>query len=124
MTLVDAPRILDATPADVVWEPACALTDLEPSWGEALLLRMRQIAIFLVGTDELYAVDHIDPDTHAAVMARGIVGSRGDRPTVASPLHKQVYDLGTGECFTHPELSLSTFRTRVVGGFVEVEVPA
>jgi nitrite reductase (NADH) small subunit len=55
-------------------------------------------------------------------MARGIVGSKGDRPTIASPLHKQVYDLGTGECFTHPELVLSTYRTRVVCGFVEVEV--
>ena len=125
MTLVDAPPAVRATPTeDVVWEVACALTELEPSWGEALLLRMHQIAIFLVGTDELYAVDHIDPDTQAAVMARGIVGSKGARPTVASPLHKQVYDLGTGECFSHPELALSTFRTRVIGGFVEVEVPA
>ena len=45
-------------------------------------------------------MDHHDPHTGAPVMARGIVGSRGDRPTIASPLHKQVYDLGTGECFS------------------------
>ena len=54
-------------------------------------------------------------------MARGIVGSRGERPTVASPLHKEVYDLATGECFTNPALVLQTFRTRVVGGMIEVE---
>ena len=104
------------------WVRACRVADLEPSWGEAVLLRMRQIAVFLLGPREVYAVAHEDPDGGAPVMARGIVGSRGDRPTIASPLHKQVYDLGTGECFTDPALSLRTFRTRIVGGFIEIEL--
>jgi nitrite reductase (NADH) small subunit len=103
------------------WVRACRVEDLEPSWGEAVLLRMRQIAVFLLGPREVYAVSHEDPDGGAPVMARGIVGSRGDRPTVASPLHKQVYDLGTGECFTDSALVLRTYRTRIVGGFIEVE---
>ena len=111
---------LDAPTA--VWERACAVDELEPSWGEALLIRMRQIALFMIGPDEIYAVDNRDPATRAFVISRGIVGSKGDRPTIASPLHKQVYDLGTGECFSHPELALGTFRTRIVGGFIEVEV--
>jgi nitrite reductase (NADH) small subunit len=106
------------------WERACAIDELEPWWGEALLIRMRQIAIFLISPREIYAVSHRDPATDAFVMARGILGSKGDRPTVASPLLKQVYDLGTGECFADPSLLLQTFRTRVVGGFIEVEVPA
>jgi nitrite reductase (NADH) small subunit len=109
-----------------VWEPACAVDELEPSWGEALLLRMKQIALFVISPDEIYAVSHRDPATDAFVMARGIVGSRSvddeQRPTVASPLLKQVYDLGTGECFTDPSLMLETYRTRVVGGFIEVEL--
>jgi nitrite reductase (NADH) small subunit len=121
MTLLGTAR--DSATNGTAWHRACALGELEQSWGEAVLLGERQIAIFLVAPDELYAVDHLDPDTHAAVMARGIVGSRGVRPTVASPLHKQVYDLGTGECFTHPEFSLGTFHTRVVAGFVEIEIP-
>ena len=105
-----------------VWERACAVTDLEPSWGEAVLLRMKQIALFLISPTEIYAVAHRDPHTDSNVMARGIVGSKGDRPTIASPLHKEVYDLGTGECFTDPSLYLHTYRTRVVGGFIEVAV--
>lgn len=121
MSLVEMVREEQAPAA--VWERACAVDELEPSWGEAILIRMRQIALFLIAPGEIYAVDHVDPDTSAAVMARGIVGSRGDRPTIASPLHKQVYDLGTGECFGNPELSLGTFRTRVVGGFIEIELP-
>lgn len=110
-----------AQPAQV-WERACAVTDLEPSWGEAALVRMKQIALFLLSPSEVYAVCHRDPHTDAYVMARGIVGSKGDRPTIASPLHKEVYDLGTGECFTDPTLFLRTFQTRIVGGFIEVAV--
>jgi nitrite reductase (NADH) small subunit len=55
-------------------------------------------------------------------MARGIVGSRGTRQTIASPLHKEVYDLETGECFGTAGLRLPTFRTRVSDGYVEVEL--
>ncbi|MDR6972065.1 nitrite reductase small subunit NirD [Leifsonia shinshuensis] len=120
MTITQSPRRPQSRQDD--WIRACRVGDLEPSWGEAVLLRMRQIALFLLGPREVYAVAHEDPDGGAPVMARGIVGSRGDRPTIASPLHKQVYDLGTGECFTDPALTLQTFRTRIVGGFIEIEV--
>ena len=119
MTLADT---RPSNTAPLVWERACAVTDLEPSWGEAALIRMKQIALFLLSPTEIYAVDHRDPHTEAHVMARGLVGSKGDRPTIASPLHKEVYDLGTGECFTNPALVLNTYQTRVVGGYIEVAV--
>ncbi|WP_158862134.1 nitrite reductase small subunit NirD [Leifsonia sp. AG29] len=112
-------------PASPDWLRACRVDDLEPAWGEAVLLRGRQIAVFLLSPQEVYAVSHEDPAMGGApVMARGIVGSKGDRPTVASPLHKEVYDLGTGECFSDPSLLLQTFRTRIVGGFIEIELGA
>ncbi|MCS5723449.1 nitrite reductase small subunit NirD [Herbiconiux sp. CPCC 203407] len=118
-TAVETP---EPATSSTVWERACRLGDLEPYWGEAVLLRAEQIALVLLSPREVYAVEHRDPATGSYVMARGIVGSKGDRPTIASPLHKQVYDLGTGECFSHPDLALGTFRTRIVGGFIEVEV--
>jgi nitrite reductase (NADH) small subunit len=104
------------------WERTCAVADLEPGWGEVALLGTEQVALVRLTDEEVYAVDHHDPHTRAPVMARGIVGSRGDRPTIASPLHKEVYDLGTGECFTDPSLVLRTYRTRIVGGMIEVEL--
>ncbi len=104
------------------WATTCEVADLEPGWGEVALIGTRQIALVRITEDEVYAVDHHDPHTGAPVMARGIVGSRGDRPTIASPLHKEVYDLGTGECFTDTSLTLRTYRTRIVGGMIEVEV--
>lgn len=111
-------------PAAVAWHPVCEIDELEPAWGEAVVVEGHQIALVLVEPGELYAVDHRDPVTSSFVMARGIVGSRGDRATIASPLLKQVYDLQTGACLDDPALALATYRTRVVGGMIEIEVAA
>ena len=100
----------------------CAVEDLEPAWGEAALIAGRQVALFRTVSGEVYAVAHEDPATGAHVMARGIIGSRGARRTLASPLHKEVYDLGSGECLGTPALRLQTFGTRIVGGYIEVEL--
>lgn len=102
------------------WFPVCQLRDLEDSWGEAALINGQQLALFRVGEDEVFAVSHADPATASHVMARGVLGSRGDMYTIASPLHKEVYSLATGECFSRPELSLDTFPVRVVAGRIEV----
>jgi nitrite reductase (NADH) small subunit len=106
------------------WVAACEVEDLEPGWGEVALLAGHQVALIRIDDQEVYAVDHHDPHTGAPVIARGIVGSRRDRPTIASPLHKEVYDLGTGECFSDGVLALRTYRTRIVGGMIEVELEA
>jgi nitrite reductase (NADH) small subunit len=103
------------------WHPVCPLADLDEAWGEAALVAGQQVALFRAG-DQVFAVSHTDPATSANVMARGIVGSRGSRSTIASPLHKQVYDLQTGECLGEPSLQLAVFAARVHNGFVEVSV--
>ncbi len=104
------------------WHRVCAIDELEPAWGEAALVGGKQVALFRTTPDEVLAVSQQDPATLSNVMARGIVGSRGSRPTIASPLHKEVYDLETGECFTNPELRLTSYATRMVDGYVEVAV--
>lgn len=76
----------------------CAVSDLEVERGRAALFGSTQIALFLLADGSLHAVCNRDPYTGAQVMSRGIVGTRDDAPTVASPLHKQVFDLRTGLC--------------------------
>lgn len=122
MTITASAPELDALEASVLptWHSVCNLTDLEPNWGEAALVAGRQIALFRLPSGEVYAVDQKDPATEAHVMARGIVGSRGDRPTVASPLHKQVYDLRTGERLDAEGTPLTAFPVRVVDGIVQI----
>ncbi len=78
----------------------CPLDRLEPDRGIAALVDGVQVALFRTSDGEIFAVGNQDPISGAYVMSRGIVGSRGDAPTVASPLHKQVYDLRSGAAWT------------------------
>lgn len=114
------PATATVTPATAAWHAVCPLDRLEPLWAEAALVAGEQVAVVRLPSDEVVAVSHWDPYANAPVMARGIVGSRGGRPTLASPLHKQVYDLATGQCLTDPGLRLATFPVRVRDRIVEV----
>lgn len=108
--------------AGAEWFRVCELRDLEDSWGEAALVNGHQLALFRVGDRDVFAVAHADPATRSHVMARGMVGLRGITHTIASPLHKEVYSLATGECFGNPALRLGTYPVRVVDGAVEVSL--
>ena len=112
----------DSAGSAAEWTSVCALDRLEPLWGEAALIDGVQVALVLLPDGSLYAVSNQDPATGSFVMSRGIVGSRGARPTLASPLHKQVYDLETGECFTSPDYVLRTFPVRIDHGTVQIQV--
>ena len=98
----------------------CAVEALLPERGVAALLGDLQIALFRTHDDEVFAIGNQDPFSRANVMSRGIVGSRGDVPTVASPMFKQVFDLRTGVCLDDPEVSLPVYPVEVVDGQVVV----
>ena len=105
-----------------VWVGVCTMRQLVPERGVAVLVGDQQVALFRVrsGREEfVHAVGHRDPFCGANVIARGIVGSVGDRDTVASPMYKHVFDLATGECLTEPG-SIPVYRTFVAGGVVYV----
>ena len=76
----------------------CAYDELLPERGVAALVGPAQVAVFRTFDGSLHAVGQPGPFTGAFVLSRGIVGTRGESPTVASPLHKQVFDLRTGAC--------------------------
>lgn len=110
-----------STTSASAWVAVCHLQDLEEYWGEAALIGQEQVALFRLPGDQVFAVGNIDPRTHAAVMARGIVGSRGNLPTITSPLHKEVYDLASGRCLAGGP-KLRVFPVRCVDGVVEIDV--
>lgn len=80
------------------WQRVCAYDDLIPGRGVAVLLDRHQVAVFRDRAGNLYAVDNRDPFSGAYVLSRGIVGSRENTPTLASPMYKQVFDLRDGRC--------------------------
>jgi len=120
MSLLDVREASPSVEAVASWSPVCRYDDLLPERGAAALLGDQQVALFRSATGELHAISNIDPFTGAAVLSRGIVGSRGETPTVASPLHKQVYDLRTGWCLDDDGARVPTYDIRVRRGIVEV----
>jgi nitrite reductase (NADH) large subunit len=80
------------------WLRVCEVSELETERGRAALVGGSQVALFLTHDGQVHAVANRDPFSGANVIARGIVGTRGDAPTVASPMYKQVFDLRTGRC--------------------------
>ncbi|TNH31285.1 nitrite reductase small subunit NirD [Micromonospora orduensis] len=103
------------------WTAICPVDRLEPDRGVAALVDGVQVALFRTA-DGLFAIDNRDPVSGAYVLSRGIVGSRGGVPTVASPLHKQVYDLRTGHCLDLPGVAVARHDARCRDGLVEVRL--
>lgn len=108
-----------AEPA-AAWTVVCRYRDLQPERGVAALIGRVQVALFRTFDGTVHAIGNQDPFTGAQVLSRGIVGSRGEIPTVASPLHKQVFDLRTGTCLDDETAAAGTYDVRVRDGLVEV----
>ena len=104
----------------MTWTAVCAYQDLENERGVVALIGDLQVALFRTFDGELYAIGNRDPFFGAFVLSRGIVGTRGGIPTVASPLGKQAFDLRTGECLDDPGISVPVFAVRRRDGLVEV----
>jgi NAD(P)H-dependent nitrite reductase small subunit len=105
----------------------CSIQDLEVERGRAALIGSEQIALFLLRDGTVRAVSNHDPYSGAHVISRGIVGTRGEAPTVASPMHKQVFDLRTGVCLDtqgKPEAHLAVWSVRIDGDDVHLQRPA
>jgi nitrite reductase (NADH) small subunit len=108
----------------MTWTPVCDVTDLIPNRGAAALLADdRQVAIFRTSAGEVHALSNIDPFSGAAVLSRGLVGDLGGVPVVASPMHKQRFDLRTGACVDDPTVTVTVFPVRVADGTILVGAP-
>ena len=98
------------------WQQVCRLAELEVERGATALVHGQALAIFRTHGDEVYALGNYDPFAKASVLARGIVGSRGDIPFVASPMHKHGFDLRTGQCLDDPGVHVPVYAVKIVDG--------
>ena len=80
-----------AREATRTWTPVCAYAELVPELGVAALVAGEQVAVFRTFDGRVFAVGNRDPYSGAFVMSRGIAGTRGDEPFVATPMHKQAF---------------------------------
>lgn len=102
------------------WQPVCRVAELEVERGVTALVHGQAIAIFRTADDQVYALGNHDPFAKASVMAKGIVGHRGEVPFVASPMHRHAFDLRTGRCLEDSHVSVPAYDVRVVDGVVMV----
>ena len=103
--------------------PVCRLDQIEVEGGVAALVDGVAVAIFRTHDGNVYAMSNHDPCSQASVLARGIVGDRDGTPFVASPMHKQAFDLRTGQCLDDAALRVPTYDVRVEDGLVLVGPP-
>ncbi|MCA1326022.1 nitrite reductase small subunit NirD [Herbaspirillum sp. alder98] len=108
------------------WTPICSLDEIVPNTGVCALVNGQQVAVFHVidstagGQARVFAIGNYDPNSEAAVLSRGLVGSLGERIVVASPIYKQHFDLQTGECLEAPANSVNAWPARIEAGQVWV----
>jgi nitrite reductase (NADH) small subunit len=103
------------------WTAACAYDYLIPGRGVGVLLENgSQAALFRLDDGSLHALGNIDPFCGAAVLSRGIVGDRGGRAVVQSPIAKQAFAFDDGHCLDNPAVAVPVYSTRVADGIVQV----
>jgi len=98
----------------------CRYADLEVEVGVVALVEGEAIAIFRTHDGNIHAISNYDPCAQASVLSRGIVGTRGEVPFVASPMHKQAFDLRTGQCLDDAAVRIPTYDVAVTDGLVLV----
>jgi NAD(P)H-dependent nitrite reductase small subunit len=99
----------------------CRLEDIVPNTGVCALVHGRQVAVFRLGDDSVFAVGNHDPYSRANVLSRGIVGDVKGEIAVASPVYKQHFSLVSGRCLEDPAVGIPVYRVRLGGGVIWVE---
>lgn len=100
--------------------PVCGLAELDVESGVAALVDGEAVAVFKTYAGEVFALSNYDPFSRASVLARGIVGTRGDTDVVASPIFKQAFDLRTGRCLDDETVAVATYTVSVERGTILV----
>jgi len=99
------------TPEDQwVWKRIAGPEKRPKDAGLAYLVDGGQLAIFHVASeDRYYATENRCPHKKDMVLSRGLLGTQGDEPKVACPLHKKTFSLRTGKGLSDPAYCVRTF---------------
>ncbi len=95
----------------------CRLDQIEVEGGVCALVGGEAVAVFRTYDDQVFVLSNFDPCSRASVLSRGIVGTKtvaGEEvPFVASPMHKQAFDLRTGQCLDDETVRVPTYAVHV-----------
>jgi NAD(P)H-dependent nitrite reductase large subunit/NAD(P)H-dependent nitrite reductase small subunit len=111
----------DAVPQ---WVAVGNVSDFPAEGGAAVKYGKVQLAVFRFESQgKWFATQNMCPHKRAFVLSRGIIGSQGEIPKVACPLHKKTFSLETGECLSGDEHSIKVFPVKVIEEQVYLLLP-
>jgi len=110
--------------AGAQWVRVGHVEDFPHDGGAAVKYGDVQIAVFnFASRGQWYACQNMCPHKNAFVLSRGILGSVGESPKVACPLHKRPFSLETGECLSGDNCTVKVFPVRIEGDGVYLRLP-
>jgi NAD(P)H-dependent nitrite reductase small subunit len=106
------------------WVQMSGVDAVPANGGIAVRYGETQIAIYhFARRNQWYATQNTCPHRKDNVLARGILGSHGDEPKVACPLHKKTFSLLSGEGLNDPEYRIRTFSVQIKDDQIWVRLP-
>lgn len=118
------PRRPSRAPSPTSWTFVCALGEILRGTGVCALVAGRQIAVFRLADDRVFALDNRDPCSGASDLARGQVVDRDGVPRVTSPTHLGSFALASGVCLEDRRVIVPSYVVRVRAGMIEIAVSA
>ena len=114
-----------AVPEDEwMWVPLGDADAIPRDSGRAMRVPGGQLAVFHhAGRDAYYATENRCPHQGDMVLARGLVGSDGEEPKVACPLHKKTFSLQNGKGLSDPNFCVDTYPVEVRDDVLFVKLP-
>ena len=109
----DGRSLGELSDAKLRWVPVGYADDFPIDGGTTVKYGKSQIAVFnFASRGEWYATQNMCPHKRAFVLSRGIIGTAGEEPKIACPLHKKTFSLTSGESLQGEEYRIKTFRAR------------
>ncbi len=106
------------------WVKVGRVADFPHDGGATIKYGRVQIAVYnFASRGEWYACQNMCPHKNAFVLSRGIIGTVGDEPKVACPLHKKPFSLKTGKSLSGEDFSVKVFPVKLEGDDVYLELP-
>jgi nitrite reductase (NADH) large subunit len=106
------------------WQRMARVEQVPSDGGIALRHGEVQLALYhFARRGEWYATQNTCPHRKDNVLARGLLGSQGDEPKVACPLHKRTFSLRSGAGLSDPSYRIRTFPVRIKDGEVWIKLP-
>ncbi|WP_028766980.1 nitrite reductase small subunit NirD [Shewanella fidelis] len=104
------------------WVTLCEEAALPSHRGIAAWASGKAIALFNLGEKGIFALDNIDPATGVSVLSRGLICEFDNQMYVSSPIHKQHYDLRTGQCLESAVLSVNCYEVKKLQGKILAKI--